>query len=389
MMQNIIIDNQTLFLLSLFHMAFLLLINIGYVISYPKAIGIRFYVLGNLTYLIFFILVYIDASNGILTKSVVIGLLDVLTVAFWCFGIKHLMKVSLNIKFTAIILTLNLLHTLFYQYVQLNLNYQRGFTALFTAILLYECAYRLKIKRKSLQLKSFYFVSLSMIIFASFKLIMAAYRTIIHTETMNVFEVDMSISIFVFVSLLFAVLMNFAISFLNHDILRSDVVALSFLDGLTNIANRRKFNEEYKKLYAQYQRRQLMVGISMIDIDDFKIVNDTYGHDIGDIALVELAKFFTTNLRTGDIVARFGGEEFIIAIIGESDNEIIQSFDRILFNYQKSPVIIEEHTITYSGGVSLITEASSLRELIKLADKRMYCSKKKGKNQMTYPESLD
>lgn len=389
MAQNIIIHNQTLVLLSLFHMAFLLLINIGYVISYPKAIGIRYYVLGNLSYLFFFIFLYLDSMNNVMEMTIFISLLDVLAVIFWCFGIKHLIKSQLNIAITSVILLINILLTAFFQYIHFNLNYQRASTALIIAILLYQCIYQLKEKRHSLQLKSFYFVSLSMIFFATFKLIMAIYRTFVHIKTMIVFNADNSISIFVFVSLLFAVLMNFSISFLNHDILRSDMVALSFLDGLTGIANRRKFNEAYNKLFAQYQRHQLMVGIAMIDIDDFKVVNDTYGHDIGDIALIELAKFFTDNLRTGDIVARFGGEEFIMAISGRSQVEIIKSYKRILETYQKKPVTIKEHTITYSGGVALISEGTSLRELIKLADKRMYCSKKRGKNQMTYPEALD
>ena len=164
----------------------------------------------------------------------------------------------------------------------------------------------------------------------------------------------------------------------------------SIRDALTNLYNRLYLIEHLSKIFYRAKRYNEKLSIAITDIDDFKLVNDTYGHLAGDYVLRTIAKMIKTNLRESDIVARYGGEEFII-IFQNTDIEAAY------FVMEKIRKMIETKSFEYEGknfdvtisiGISDIatSNANSSEELLKYADEALYFAKSTGKNcTKTYP----
>ena len=153
-------------------------------------------------------------------------------------------------------------------------------------------------------------------------------------------------------------------------------------DGLTKIFNRKGFFDTIKPLSYIAQRNRLFVAIMMIDIDDFKKLNDTYGHQEGDRALARVAHLIKANIRQSDILGRYGGEEFCLFIPYSRKESVMKVADKI----RKE---IEDGTktgipVTVSIGVACgYIERDAEREteeLIKRADESLYLAKSSGKN---------
>ncbi len=153
-------------------------------------------------------------------------------------------------------------------------------------------------------------------------------------------------------------------------------------DFLTQLYNRRKFDSliEYEiKQIKRYHDKDLC--LVLLDIDDFKRINDTYGHDVGDIILKEIAKIIKLSIRESDIASRWGGEEFAIClshttiqdslIVAQKIRQTIESFS-----------FTQELRITCSFGVSQLHSIDSYIELFKRADEALYKAKKTGKNKV-------
>jgi len=155
-------------------------------------------------------------------------------------------------------------------------------------------------------------------------------------------------------------------------------------DELTKMLNKRALNEALNKQEQFFRRHNRNYSIIFFDIDHFKNVNDTYGHDAGDIILKSVALLLNRYSRDIDIVGRFGGEEFVI-IAPETDKNGAKVFaDKIRsiiakakFMYKKTRI-----DITISAGVADRTETNSMQETLKLADKRLYKAKTNGRNRV-------
>jgi diguanylate cyclase (GGDEF)-like protein/PAS domain S-box-containing protein len=158
----------------------------------------------------------------------------------------------------------------------------------------------------------------------------------------------------------------------------------SITDPLTGLLNRRGFYEYSQKLISSSMINNHTSGLAMIDIDHFKKVNDTYGHDIGDRALKVLSENLKTNFRENDIIARLGGEEFAVVLYGaDSKNSflIMDTFRKKISTKQIHVSDSESISITISAGVVAITnENHNINSLIKKADQLLYEAKKSGRN---------
>jgi len=158
----------------------------------------------------------------------------------------------------------------------------------------------------------------------------------------------------------------------------------SITDSLTGAYNARKMNElvgEYMKIY---NKERLNFAISMIDMDNFKIINDTFGHDVGDKLLTEAVKTMENNLRDGDILARYGGDEFVILLPGCDSGNAKLVIERLLKAAGEISVGTDKGIISFSAGIADMDEASSdIADIFRLADKRMYHSKNNGRNMVT------
>ncbi|WP_457678892.1 diguanylate cyclase [Thermovibrio sp.] len=156
------------------------------------------------------------------------------------------------------------------------------------------------------------------------------------------------------------------------------------VDFLTQVANRASFDKVITDLINDYYNRNYPFALLMIDIDNFKKINDTYGHQAGDFVLRELAKLLKSQLRARDIIARYGGEEFAILLPGVNFSQAIRIAERLrgavekhLFKY--GDLVIP---LTVSVGVALMREGLDETSLVEKADKALYLAKRSGKNRV-------
>lgn len=164
-----------------------------------------------------------------------------------------------------------------------------------------------------------------------------------------------------------------------------DLKRLAMKDTLTELPNRR-----WAEMFLANQMQNFVAinqefGIMMIDIDDFKLVNDIYGHDTGDKALKVIAKTMQNAFRRSDTVARWGGEEFIAILPGISKEKLsaVAETVRMLVEHSFLREIDKKDKTTISIGATIVKQGDTIDKLIKRADMGLYKSKQNGKNCVT------
>ena len=155
-------------------------------------------------------------------------------------------------------------------------------------------------------------------------------------------------------------------------------------DPLTGLSNRRDVMEKLEEEVLRFERLRTTFSIAIGDIDDFKHINDTYGHAAGDMVLREIADIFLASLRNMDRVARWGGEEFLIFLPNTSEDNAFGVLEKLrkkieerVFKYKD-----KEFKITMTFGLCTFKEGISLNECIDMADKALYEGKNSGKNRV-------
>ncbi len=156
-------------------------------------------------------------------------------------------------------------------------------------------------------------------------------------------------------------------------------------DALTQLANRRFVDEELPQHVAMQPEHFFPLAVIIADLDHFKHVNDSFGHDQGDIVLQQIALFFRQKLRTEDIACRYGGEEFLLLLPKTGLQDALRVADKIRAGIAQRRLLSEypDLVITCSFGVALAQDKSEILSAIKLADQRLYISKSNGRNQVS------
>lgn len=158
----------------------------------------------------------------------------------------------------------------------------------------------------------------------------------------------------------------------------------ALVDTLTGLHNRRFLHEYTEKIVAGVLRRGKSIGLMMCDLDYFKQINDTYGHNVGDIVLKETSAVIRRSVRESDIVIRFGGEEFLVVLLDINEGESLMIAEKIRFNIEQYKIQIPEGVIqkTISLGVSEFPlDTDKLWSCIKYADVALYKAKEEGRNR--------
>ena len=168
----------------------------------------------------------------------------------------------------------------------------------------------------------------------------------------------------------------------------------AYRDDLTGLLNRRGFNDGFRRFSEEAfasrrssERRSVVlktVSLAFVDVDHFKKLNDTYGHEAGDKVLKILAKLLTKFVRDFDFVARWGGEEFIIGLIGANEDDATRIVEKIRTAVEKLEVSwkTERLRFTISAGVASSDRAKDFEELARKADRALYKAKTAGRNQV-------
>jgi diguanylate cyclase (GGDEF)-like protein len=158
-------------------------------------------------------------------------------------------------------------------------------------------------------------------------------------------------------------------------------------DSLTGLPNREMFNNLLHSAIEVAQLRQLQFAMLFIDLDRFKVINDSLGHETGDALLVEMARRLRQNLRASDIVARLGGDEFVVILEHSAGRDDIEEIGRKLLSAVSQPVQlsgIECHATASIGIAMFPAHGADVHSLIKSADTAMYLAKEDGKNNFRF-----
>lgn len=147
----------------------------------------------------------------------------------------------------------------------------------------------------------------------------------------------------------------------------------SHTDSLTGLWNRRYFYLRLAEEKSRANRKKTPLCVAMIDIDDFKMINDKYGHAAGDLVLAELAAVFRNTVRTVDVVVRWGGDEFAILFCGASLPEAYAVMERIRHKVEKR--FSSTYGIAISAGVISLEPAQAVQDLLVTADQALYQAK--------------
>ena len=182
-------------------------------------------------------------------------------------------------------------------------------------------------------------------------------------------------------------------NYLNLKIKNDMLEKLSMYDGLTNIRNRRYFDETFEKTFNEIKRDKKSLAVLMIDIDFFKPYNDNYGHGQGDETLRKVAKALEKTIkRASDFVARYGGEEFVILLkdinkdgVEAVANNLLNAIRELKITHEFSKI---ENYVTVSIGVSYYNSSSDITklELLLKADETLYNVKNSGRNNFAILE---
>lgn len=164
-----------------------------------------------------------------------------------------------------------------------------------------------------------------------------------------------------------------------------ELEALAMLDNLTRLANRHYIEKELFVRFEEQKRFGIAFGFLFMDIDHFKRVNDTYGHDVGDLVLKFVADTLVKNSRPFDLIGRWGGEEFvgIIRNVGSRQLETDGNRLRQLVASSYLPTAAGKLQVTISIGATLVAADDTMETLLKRADRLLYASKHHGRNRLT------
>jgi len=157
------------------------------------------------------------------------------------------------------------------------------------------------------------------------------------------------------------------------------------MDPRLHIPNRRLFEQRLASTFVQIQRGNSTAHLMLIDVDHFKDINDTYGHEMGDYVLIELSNILRESIQSKDIPARFGGDELAVIVMDSSSQEIMQLSQTILdkvrhFRLPSNP----NFRMSISIGISSAAAAGSTTDWLKMADQALYEVKRQGRDGVQY-----
>lgn len=159
---------------------------------------------------------------------------------------------------------------------------------------------------------------------------------------------------------------------------------LARTDPLTGFGNRRAMEELVRREIARSRRTAEPFSLAIFDIDHFKRVNDQFGHDVGDQALIHVANVVKASIREADEICRYGGEEFVVTLPGAGAQGAHFVMDRMRTRLENTPLITGEHRITlrFSAGVAQLSSGESFEILLHRVDAALYEAKNTGRNRV-------
>ncbi|EEX92818.1 GGDEF family protein [Vibrio orientalis CIP 102891 = ATCC 33934] len=197
-------------------------------------------------------------------------------------------------------------------------------------------------------------------------------------ETRNFFIFERySLAVVIFIYVFSVIVLFFINTRVEHDYFKE----LAAKDPMTGLLNRRGL-----KAFLKTVQHNDYVALAVFDIDNFKAINDNYGHDVGDVVISHVADQITINIRHSDVAARIGGEEFVIYMSGNDKALLQKGMSRVQQAIVATSADAVENGFTISGGVEIVTksEERGFDTLFKAADEKLYQAKTTGKDKLVF-----
>ncbi len=175
---------------------------------------------------------------------------------------------------------------------------------------------------------------------------------------------------------------QYLINPIHNAIQYKKAVALAMHDGLTGLGNRRYYDQQIKRAMHHANRQQRQVGLMVCDLNKFKLVNDTYGHHVGDEILKHFADALTSSVRDSDSVFRFGGDEFVIIVEDASEHSLYVIESRIQQALENGP-LLSKYNVGCSLGTTFMNRTDNENSFFERADKMLYSKKMQQPNSLT------
>ena len=167
---------------------------------------------------------------------------------------------------------------------------------------------------------------------------------------------------------------QFLIHPLNNAIQYQEAMQLAMQDGLTSLNNRRSFDEQLKRAMHHANRQRSKVGLIVCDLDKFKVINDTYGHNIGDEVLINFSQALKESVRDSDSLFRFGGDEFAVIVENATIDSLIVIEQRI-YIAMASDALLSNYKVSCSLGHTIMNSMDTQTSFFERADKALYQNK--------------
>ena len=162
-------------------------------------------------------------------------------------------------------------------------------------------------------------------------------------------------------------------------------------DHLTGLLTRKAFSDEVKRIESAYERIKTQYAVVFFDLDYFKKLNDTYGHECGDVVLSTFGKILNKSVREHDIVGRYGGEEFVAIIHFNLNRELLQFLKRIKTIVTENSFLYKDKKIkvTFSAGVAIRSTYETYENTLQKADVLLYQAKENGRNKIVLENGME
>ncbi|WP_347487812.1 GGDEF domain-containing protein [Desulfoscipio sp. XC116] len=261
-------------------------------------------------------------------------------------------------------------------------NIRIAFTSSITATLIAFPVYRIFVHKSPsiLQKVIASFYSITMVSF-----LFRAYTALTSAHDMTLWSTDISNTGSFLLLYLVMLVGSMGFILLAKEKLDIELLRAASFDELTNILNRRTFMLRAKKLISLFSRKKEQISCLLIDIDNFKVINDVYGHYVGDVVLKEFAAAIKVQLRDYDLFGRYGGEEFAILLPGTDEKKSMEVAERLRKTIENGSVSINPKIkFTISIGVVTLTPNSetNVDMFYKLSDNALYMAKMQGRNRV-------
>lgn len=300
-------------------------------------------------------------------------------------GIKAFKNRPYNWRVLLLISGIAVAQNLWFVVLNPDINARSIANSLLFAMVYAACARELLIKVESPLKTAYWFTGITFAVFSILMFIRVTAIVLLQPGATGLF-IDIPLNQFsFFLSSLLQLCVIFGFVLMLNYRLVLDLQKIASRDVLTGAYNRRRLEEEAERLIAHSKRTGTGLAIMMIDIDDFKLINDQHGHPAGDEVLRHLVAVSQASIRTDDYFARYGGEEFCILLPNTTEQDAVLLAERLRKTYEATPAEFDSLILssTISIGIADSTSAGlALPTLVSAADQALYFAKQEGKNRV-------